>query len=167
MSGSTHLGGKFFISTSIENFDLDESGFVSLEYQQIPNMGNMGDTGVDQAQRTYAVFGQTLRHRTKEIAVGAELTVEFLQVKSVGLDLLSLAAEANNTNQFAFMILWPDGSVEYFRGIVSGHRLLKGGGEDFKRVEFTIGITQAPLVIDYEPQPDNDPYFVSVFFAPT
>lgn len=167
MSAQTNMGGQFLISTSVENFDLDESGFVSLEYQAVPGMGQHGATGREQATRSYAVFGFDHRIKTKEIASAPDVVVEFVQGVSTGMALMNLAAEASNNSAFAFMILWPDGTVEYNRGIVSGPRLLKGGNEDFKLVEFTLGLMQAPIVIDYEPLPDNDPYFVQAFLAPT
>lgn len=167
MNAQTNLGGQFFISTSFQNFDLDESGFVSLEYQLVPGMGNHGDTGVDQPSRSYAVFGSDHRIKVKEIASAPDVTVEFIQGVSAGMTLLNLAAEASNNSAVAFMILWPNGTAEYNRGIVSGPRLLKGGNEDFKLIEFTLGLLQAPVIVDYEPLPDNDPYFVQAFLAPT
>ena len=72
--------------------------------------------------------------------------VEFLDVASAGMTALLVASDVDNSDSYAFKIEWPDGTIEFNRGIVTGPMRLKGGNEDFKRVSFTLGFSQTPVL---------------------
>lgn len=154
MAGQTNIGGIFSIATITatavpdpQNADLDVSGFAALTYQAIPNMGTHGDTGVDQNIVNYDTWDR-LSQKQKGMAIGKDVEVAFLDIAagvSNGMDAMKLAADIVETDDFAFNILWPDTTVEYYRGVVAAPSYGKGGGEDFKIVTFTIGINQESI----------------------
>lgn len=145
--GVTNFGGKFYISTTAQNADLTQSEFEALTFTQVPNVGNHGDTGVNQNVVNYSTWDRNVISKGKGEADAGSPQVEFLDVASAGMDLMEAAADVNNTNAYAFKVLWADGSVEYNRGIVTGPTRPKGGNEDFKRLQFSLGFNQAPVIV--------------------
>ena len=143
--GSTNFGGTFAISTTVANTDLTLSGFAGLTYTAVPNIGNHGDSGVSQNVVSYSTWDRNVTNKGKGEADAGSPTVEFLDVASAGMTLLLAAADVDNANSYAFKITWPDGSIEYNRGIVTGPARLKGGNEDFKRLSFNLGFNQVPV----------------------
>jgi hypothetical protein len=145
--GLTNNAGTFSVSTTAANSDLTESGFEALSYTVVPNMGNHGDTGVTQNAVQYSTWDRNVVCKGKGEANAGDPTVEFLDVDSGGMDLLIAAAAVDNANAYATKIEWSDGSIEYNRGIIMGPTRPKGGNEDFKRVVFTLGLNQEPVIV--------------------
>lgn len=151
MAGQTNIGGIFSVAVESaggtpdpNNADLNLAAFQALTYAAVPNMGTHGDTGVDQNIVNFDTWDR-LSQKQKGMAIGKDVEVAFLDAAagvSVGLDALKEAADIVETDDFAFFILWPDLSEEYYRGVVAAPSYGKGGGEDFKIVTFTIGINQ-------------------------
>ena len=148
MAGVTNIAATFSISTSAENADLDQSGFDALGYVAVPNLGNHGDTGVDQNVVSYSTWDKQMVQKGKGEADAGNPDVEFLDVSSAGMDALIAAAVVTVTDSYAFKVEWADGSIEYNRGVVTGPRRLKGANEDFKRLAFSLGLSQAPVAVD-------------------
>lgn len=146
--GITNFGGLFSISTTAENSDLTLSGFVGLSYTPVPNIGTHGDSGVSQNVVNYSTWDRNVIAKGKGEADAGSPVVEFLDVASAGMTLLLAAADVDDANSYAFKILWPDDSVEYNRGVVTGPVRLKGGNEDFKRLQFNLGFNQQPVIVD-------------------
>lgn len=144
--GATNSGGKFFISSTSQNSDLSLSQFGGLNWLEVPNLGNFGDTGVTQNVTSYDTWDRNVTCKGKGIANAGDPTGEFLDVPSSGMDALLAASTVNNQNNYAFKHEWADGSVEYNRGLVLGPTRPKGGNEDFKRVVFTFAMNQEPIV---------------------
>ena len=145
--GITNFGGTFAISTTVENTDLaDETAFELLTYTDVPNVGSFGDTGVTQNVVSYSTWDRNVAAKGKGEADAGSPTVEFLDVSSAGMTALLAAAGVNVTDSYAFSITWPDGTIDFNRGIVTGPMRLKGGNEDFKRVSFTLGFSQTPVL---------------------
>lgn len=145
--GATNFGGKFYISTTAQNEDLNQSQFANLTYEEVPNLGTHGDTGVSQNIISYSTWSRNVICKGKGEADAGSPDVEFLDVASAGMDLMLAAASVNNQNNYAFKIEWTDGSIEYNRGLVTGPTLMKGGNEDFKRVSFNLGLQQEPVSV--------------------
>ena len=145
--GITNFGGTFAISTTVENDDLaDEAAFELLTYTDVPNVGSFGDTGVTQNVVSYSTWDRNVASKGKGEADAGSPVVEFLDVASAGMTAMLAAAAVDNSDSYAFSITWPDGTVEFNRGIVTGPTRLKGGNEDFKRVSFTLGFSQTPVL---------------------
>lgn len=128
-----------------QNDDLLVGGFADLTYTTIPNVGNIGDTGVDQNMVSYPTWGETLTKQLKGAATGAQAEIRVLDVASDGLTALKLAGAVTNLNNYAFKITWPDGSVEYNRGVVGAPSYSKGSNEDFAEAIFTVALNQEPV----------------------
>lgn len=146
--GITNFGGIFSISTAAAPDDLDLSGFAALTYTEVPNIGNHGDSGVNQNVVSYSTWDRNVASKGKGEADAGSPTAEFLDIASAGMTLLLAAADVDDASSYAYKILWPDNSIEYNRGIVTGPQRLKGGNEDFKRLQFTFGFSQVPVTVD-------------------
>lgn len=146
--GITNLAGVLSISTTATPDDLDASGFDGLVYTQLPNVGNIGDTGISQNVVNFPTWDRAVLCKGKGQADAGDPTVETLDVPSAGMDLFLAAAAYDNANAYAFKIIWSDDSIEYNRGLVMGPSRPKGGNEDFKRVIFTLGLLQPPVLVE-------------------
>lgn len=156
---TTNIGAQFFISTLPVTSELDEVGYWLLEYVQVPNVGNMGDTGVTQNLVSYPTWDRQVLCKGKGQADAGDPAIEFGDTPSTGMSLMVTAGAADNADNYAFKIVWPDDSVEFNQGLVTGPQYLKGSNEDFKRVLFTLGLQYAPVLstIDFDPEPIPDP----------
>jgi hypothetical protein len=148
---NTNLQGKFYIAVDSSGnpdpqaSDLDTSGFGALTWEQVPNLGTHGDTGVDQNVVSYSTWDNTLSPQQKGEATGAQPEVEFLDEDSTGMTAMKSAASISDQNNYAFKIEWSDGKIEYNRGIVNAPSYPKGANEDFRRVTFTLAFNQEPV----------------------
>lgn len=143
----TNMGATFSVSTTVQNTDLDAAAFGLLTYTAIGNVGNIGDTGISQNAVSYSTWDRPVLQKGKGEADAGDPTVEFLDASSAGMDLMLAAAAFSDTDNRAFKIEWPDGSIEYNRGLVMGPSRPKGGNEDFKRVVFSLGLQQPPVLV--------------------
>jgi hypothetical protein len=145
----TNSGGVFSISTTEAGCDdLALSDFAALTYALVPNMGTHGDTGISQNLVSYSTWDRNVTRKGKGEADAQSPQVEFLDTESAGMDIMLTAADVDNQTNYAFRIVWPDGSTEYNRGLVTGPMRMKGGNEDFKRVQFTLGLQQPPVILE-------------------
>lgn len=152
MTARTNIGGTLSIETTAlgalvpQNVDMDLAAFQAVaKWEEIPNVGNIGDTGVDQNMVSYPIWGRALSVQLKGAATGAQAEIRVLDLASAGLDLLKQAAAVTNLNNYAFKIEWPDGSIEYNRGVVGAPTYSKGANEDFAEAVFTLAINQEPV----------------------
>ena len=151
MSLRTNIGAKLFIhgTTSTPtalNTDQNKADFDGLTgWIEIPNVGNIGDTGVDQNMVSYPTWGETLTRQLKGSATGAQAEIRVLDVASNGMTALKAAAAVTNLNNYAFKILWPDDSIEFNRGVVGAPNYSKGSNEDFAEAIFMVALNQEPV----------------------
>lgn len=145
----TNIGGTFAISTvAVGCDDLALSDFETLSYEAVPNMGTHGDTGVNQNLVSYSTWDRQVLRKGKGEADAQNPDVEFLDIPSAGMDILKTAAGVTNDDNYAFRVTWPDGSKEYNRGLVTGPVRMKGNNEDFKRLQFSLGLQQEPVEVE-------------------
>lgn len=147
----TNIGGKFYIATDStgivpdpHNADLSASDFGGLTWTQVPNMGQHGDTGMQQNLVSYSTWDNRLAEQQKGEATGAQAEVRFLDEDSNGMTALKAAASVTEMNNYAFKLLFSDGSIEYNRGVVSAPSYPKGSNEDFAEAVFNIAFNQSP-----------------------
>lgn len=152
MTGQTNIGATFSIAVTSDATvpdpqatDLSESEYAALTWQLVPNLGNHGDTGVDQNMVSYSTWDNRLTTQQKGEATGANPDLEFLDEPSSGMTAMKAAAAVSDLNNYAFRIVWPDGQVEYNRGVVGAAMFPKGNNEEFRRVGFTLAINQEPV----------------------
>jgi len=146
--GATNFGGTFSISTTATNLDLTLSEFLGLSYTEIPNLVTSDPTGITQNVVSDSTWDRPVVCKGKGEANAGDPNVEFQDTASAGMDLMVAAAAYDNTNSYAFLFTWADGSEEYNRGLVTGPQRTKGGNEDFKHVIFTLGLQQPPEVVE-------------------
>jgi len=48
-------------------------------------------------------------------------------------------------NNYAFKLEWPDGRIEYNRGLVGAPTFPKGANEDFAEAVFMLALNQEPV----------------------
>lgn len=151
MTGQTNIGGKFYIAVDSsndpdpQNADLNEAAFGGLDWLQVPNMGQHGDTGTEQNMVTYSTWDNRLAIQQKGEATGSQAEVRFLDVASAGLTAMKEAGSIHDLNNYAFKLEWPDGRIEYNRGVVGAPSFPKGANEDFAEAVFMLGLNQEPV----------------------
>lgn len=150
--GTTHAGGRVYISATTANERLDEAGFSALTYIPIPGLGNHSDTGLTQSVSSYSAWGQQVACKRKSQATAQDFSLEFLALPSAGMEALEFAGAPGNSNCYAIKTAWPDGSVEYNRGVVTGPIWPKGSNEDFRLARFDVNTMQTP-VLSFMPWP--------------
>jgi hypothetical protein len=145
--GITNFGGTFSVTAIAANVDVaDLAAYEALVYTEVPNVGSFGDSGVTQNVVSYSTWDRNVAAKGKGEADAGSPTVEFLDVSSAGMAIMLTNSAVNNSDSFAFRVVWPDGTSEYNRGIITGPMRMKGGNEDFKRLTFTLGFSQEPIV---------------------
>ena len=150
MATRTNIGATLSIAATAtvpdaQNTDLDAAAYALLTWVDIPNVGNIGDTGVDQNMVSYPTWGERLTKQLKGAATGAQAEIRVLDVASDGMTALKAAADVTDLNNYAFKIEWPDGSIEYNRGVVGAPSFTKGGNEDFAEAVFMVALNQEPV----------------------
>ena len=153
MSARTNIGGKLYIGVDgtdpalpvAENTDLTDTGFAALNWTEIPNVGTIGDTGVEQNMVSYPTWGERLTAQLKGSATGAQAEIRVLDVDSDGMTALKAAAAVTDLNNYAFKVEWPDGKIENLRGVVGAPSYTKGSNEDFAEAVFMLAINQEPV----------------------
>lgn len=128
-----------------QDTDLDASGFAALTWEEIPRVGQLGETGVDQGINTYETWGELLTAKQKGSAQGMDADLRVLNIVSNGLTALQAAAEIDNQNNYAFRVEYAGGDVEYLRGLVVGARFSKGNNNAFREFICTLALNQAPV----------------------
>lgn len=121
------------------------SDFSALTWEDIPNLGTHGDTGVDQNMTQYDSWDQPLSIQRKGIATGKQSEVRFLDEASNGLTAIKAAATVNDNNNYAFRLTRSTGEIEYNVAVVSGAGYAKGGPEDYPEAYFTLAFNQEPV----------------------
>jgi hypothetical protein len=133
-----------------QNADLDLSGFQALLFEKIPDVGQLGDTGVNDTFVDYPTWGSRLARKQKGSSSGQEPELRCLQPRSgteqPGLAALKAAGDTNNN--VAIKCTWEDGHVEYIRCLVRAPALAKGENQAFREMVFGLGINQKPVFDD-------------------
>jgi hypothetical protein len=152
MVGETNIGAKVSIAVDstgtapdAQNSDLTASGFGALTWEQIPNVGQLGDTGVTQNMVGYESWDNTLTVQQKGAAIGEQPELRALNETSNGMTALKDGAAISDQNNYAFKVEWPSGDIEYFRALIGPVRLPKGANEAFREVVCNLAINQAPI----------------------
>lgn len=153
MTGETNLAAQLHIATESDgttpdpqNTDLDASGFGALSYTEIPDVGNVGDTGASQQINTYETWGNNLTIKQKGVASGQSVEIRVLNdTSSNGLTALKAAAAVTDQNNYVFRVTWNSGAVEYLRGIVHSKRFTKGNVGNFREFYVTLDLNQEPV----------------------
>jgi hypothetical protein len=140
----TNSGDKLYISSTATNEDLTETEYKALTWIEISNVGNVGERGASTNILSYDTWGSDTALKGKGITDAGSPTIE------VAEDLadpgqIALRAVARLPGNYPFKIGRTDGSLEFFRGIVTGPVFNGGRNEDFVLNTFTLGLNQLPM----------------------
>lgn len=131
-----------------QNSAIDLSTAQGLFYEEVTNVGQFGDTGINDSFVDYPIFGSRLSVKQKGASSGAEPELRCLQPKSgdESLGYLALIAAGQTNSNVVFKLTWDDGHVEYIRTLVGQPSFAKGQNQNFREAVFGLGINQASLV---------------------
>lgn len=142
----SHAGDKLFISTTVQNSDLDEAGFEGLSYTQVKNVGSIGEYGITTNMLSYDVYDRAVSLKAKGITNAGDPQVEVARDDAdAGQQAMRTSGEPTYYDAHAFYVLKQDGSIDYLRGLVAGPVSPNGRNEDFDLHRFTLGLVQAPV----------------------
>ena len=126
---------------------LDASGYGALTYVAISNVGSIGEIGTTTNILTYDTLDTTVTQKAKGISNAGDPAIEVARDKTdAGQDALRTAAATSSI--YAFKVTMANGDIFYNRGVVSGPTRPMGRNEDFDLEVFTLGLTQAEIVVE-------------------
>ena len=148
----SHAGVTLHISTTAQNSDLDDhasSGFPSLTYTEVKNVGSIGEYGIDTNMISYDMLSTAVSRKAKGITNAGDPEVEVARDDTDPGQLLMRAAGAvSNHNSYAFKVVKQDGSIDYLRGLVAGPNSPSGRNEDFDLHVFALALNQEPVHVN-------------------
>lgn len=147
----THSSDKLYISTTVQNADLDDhatTGFPGLSYVEVAAVGSVGELGLNTNIVSYDTWGSLVISKGKGLTDAGSADVEMLRVAAdPGQIAMRAAGLPSNNNNYAFKIDLQDGTTRYFRALVGGPRHPGGRNEDFDLDVYTLGANQTTLDI--------------------
>lgn len=147
----TQSGDKFYISTTVQNDDLDDhagSGFPSLTYTRVNKVGQIGEFGTNTNIVSYDTLDQDVTTKAKGLTNAGDPPIECAEdLADPGQIAMRAAGAPTVKDSYAFKIERADGSIEYLRGLVVGPVKPGGRNEDFRLNVFTLGLNQVVLTI--------------------
>ncbi len=148
----SHAGDKFYISTTAQNADLDESGFDGLSFTQVGKVGSIGEFGITTNMLTYDTLDTVVAQKAKGITNAGDPPIECARDDDdAGQTAMRTAGAPTVYDSYAYKVLRQDGSIDYLRGLCTGPVSPNGRNEDFDLHMFTLGLVQAPVHKDASP----------------
>lgn len=161
---NTNKGRKFYIAVtapdgstpSSQSSDLTQEQFEALNWQEVKNVGSVGESGTQTNVPTYDELGTEVTQKQKGISNAGDPTVECARNPTDKGQIAMRAAALTKLN-YAFKIEDNDApsssytnSIYYNRGLVTGPTRPGGRNEDFILEVFTLGLNQKEIVVDPE-----------------
>ena len=148
---NSQSGDKLFISTTVQNNDLDDhatSGFQGLTYVEVKKVGSIGEFGLATNMLTYDTLDRDVTTKAKGLTNAGDPQIECAEdLADPGQIAMRAAGAVTNKGNYAFKILRADGTIEYLRGLVADPVKPGGRNEDFRLNVFTLGLQQAAITI--------------------
>lgn len=152
---NAHAGWKFYIATTAQNDDLDQTGYEALTWTQVTGVGSHGETGTTTNILTYDTWDTTVAQKAKGISNAGDPEVELARDSDdAGQIALRAAAAVGNNNSYAFKIEAADApsggtpTTRYNRGLVTGPRHPHGRNEDFDLEVYQLALQQEQIVVE-------------------
>jgi hypothetical protein len=160
---NTNKGRRFYIAVtapdgstpSPQSSDLTQEQFEALNWQEVKNVGSIGESGTSTNVPTYDELGTEVTQKQKGISNAGDPTVECarnptdkgqMAMRAAALTKLNYAYKTEDNDA-------PSGytnSIYYNRGLVTGPTRPNGRNEDFILEVFTLGLNQKEVVVDPE-----------------
>ncbi|MBN49993.1 MAG: hypothetical protein CMN85_10660 [Spongiibacteraceae bacterium] len=145
----SHAGDKFYISTTAQSSNLDQTGFEALSFTQVTQVGSIGEYGVSTNMLSYDTLDTVVSQKAKGITNAGDPAIECARNSDdAGQLAMKVAGAPTYYNAHAFKVLRQDGSIDYLRGLVAGPVAPNGRNEDFDLWVFTLALVQEPLFVD-------------------
>lgn len=141
----THSGGTVSIATVPQNQNLTETEFAALTYVEIANVGNLGERGPNTNIVTWDGWNTDVAQKGKGITNAGDPVLEVARDLSDPGQIALAAAGLDKSGNYALKVDYPDGSVQYLRGLVTGPTEPGGRNEDFVLHNYTIALNQRPI----------------------
>lgn len=156
---NTHKGRRFFISTeSVPDEDMNRTAFEALSYQEVEDVGKIGDLGFTENIVKYDLLKASVAKKQKGMGDAGDPTVEVAR-DDFDSGQIAMRIAAGTRYNWAFKVMNDDaptedyaGSIIYTRGLVAGVNNPGGGNEDFDLEIYTLGLNQKMIRIAPAPQ---------------
>ena len=134
---------------SLTGADFAASDFSSLTYVEIKNWVTMGDAGDVSSPITTAIIGEVRENVSKGTRNAGNMQNDFALLPTDAGQLALIAAQADNTNNYAFKIELtdkpavgsaPKNSLRYFAGMVMTQTEVGGGANTVRMLRAGIQI---------------------------
>jgi len=155
---STNSGSKFYISTTVQNNDLNQAGFEALTWTQIKGVGSHGETGVNTNMVDYDTWDTEFVQKAKGTSNAGDPEVELARIATdAGQIALRAAGDHFNKNNYAFKIVRndlpatgasPRATTIYNRGLAAGPRTPQGRNEDFDLEIYMLALQQKQIIVE-------------------
>jgi hypothetical protein len=108
-------------------------------YVVVGKVESIGDYGDERAAVTFNEIGAGRISKAKGSADAGTIALTVAYVPNDPGQIALEAAQAN-INNFAFRVTFPDGSIQYFQGLVMGKKRSIGTADNVLKRTFNIGI---------------------------
>lgn len=142
----SHAGDKFYICTTAQNSDLDESAFDALSYVEVTGIGNVGPYGPDTNILSHDTWGSLVVAKAKGMTDAGSPDVEIAEAAGdAGQIAMRTAGAPDNFDNYAIKITKQNGTTDFLRGLVAGPTTSGGRNEDFDLLTYKIALNQLPV----------------------
>lgn len=139
-------GNKLFVSTTVQNSDLDLAGFQGLAYVEVGSVGSVGAYGIDTNILTYDMLSTVVANKAKGITNAGDPEIEMARDDTdAGQIALRTIGAPDYYDAHAYYYVRQDGSIDYLRGLCAGPNQPNGRNEDFDLLLFTLALVQQPV----------------------
>lgn len=151
---TAQMGRKFYVSTTPVTKGIALVALEALTYEEVPDIGNIGQTGTEENILTYNTMDTIFSDKQKGIANAGDPTLEVAyDPPATGKTLMRAHAETRLL--YAFKSELDDapagvGSTPttfYNVGLVSGPAMPNGGPEDFIVEVYTLPLVQRQITV--------------------
>lgn len=136
----TASGTKFFIGPATSEATDTAAAFAALtSYVEVKKVESFGDFGDESAAVTFNEVGAGRISKAKGSKDAGTIALTVGYAPSDPGQIAMEAAQASNEN-FAFKVIFPDGSIQYFLGLVMSKRRNIGTADNVLKRVFNVGI---------------------------
>ncbi len=144
----TNSGDKLHICVLPQNEELTATQFDALTYVQVKKVGSLGERGINTNVVSYDTLDTVVSLKGKGITNAGDPTVEVAEdLADPGQTAMRAAGSPYVKDNYALKIERSDGTLEYWRGLVTGPNVPGGRNEDFRLNNFTVALNQPPLIV--------------------
>ena len=152
-AGRVYRGGKFYISTTVVDDDINQAGFEALTWTEVSSIVTTPAMGVEDNIISQDLLDTDVSQKQKGFTnvTDGELVVAY-DPDDAGQ--AAMLAAAGVRTPYAFKSVLADGTTpstgttRYTWGYVGGGGDAGGGGEDFVNLTFQLALNQRPIWVD-------------------